>query len=54
LTQEIEQELAEKKRLQNKLKREKEKQKKAEKKEKEAEIDEQNRFLNLSDREKVS
>ena len=53
ITDELEKELAEKKRLQNKLKRDKEKQKKLEKQQKQEEEDEKNRFLNLSDREKV-
>jgi hypothetical protein len=52
LTEEMEHEKAEKKRLLNKVKREKEKQKKMERKEKQEEIDEKERFLNLSDREK--
>jgi len=53
VSEEKEQELAEKKRLQNKLKREKEKLKKLEKKEKQDELDEKERYLNMSDREKV-
>jgi len=49
----MEAEKAEKKKLLNKLKREKEKLKKQEKMEKEKEINEKQRYLNLSDREKV-
>jgi len=52
LSEEMEKERAEKKKLLNKLKREKEKQKKQERMEHEKETEEQKRFLGLSDREK--
>lgn len=54
LTEELEAERAEKKKMLNKLKRDKEKLKKTERKEKEKEQSEQDRFLKLSDREKVT
>jgi hypothetical protein len=53
ITEEMEAEKAEKRKLINKLKREKEKQKKQERMEKEKEQTEQQRYRNLSDREKV-
>lgn len=49
----MEAEKAEKKKLLNKIKREKEKQKKMEKHQKDKEQADQERFLKLSDREKV-